>query len=296
MTDPDRATEPPTEPPTEHEPVRYARSWLALREPADARARARDLAAAVAADLAARCRTGPAAGGGLVVVHDLGCGSGSMGRWLVPMLAGPQHWVLHDRDPDLLALAAATMPTRTRDGAAVTVEARPGDVARLTAADLSGAGLLAASALLDVLTRADVDAVATACAGAGVPALLTLTVVGRVDLAPEDPLDAVVATAFDAHQRRAVAGPGLLGPDAVEVTTGAFARLGARVEVRPSPWRLGAGDAALAAQWLTGWVAAAAEQDPELPADDYLARRLAALATGGLDVTVHHADLLVRWP
>ena len=33
--------------------------------------------------------------------------AGSMGRWLAPLLAGPQHWVLHDRDPDLLDVAAA---------------------------------------------------------------------------------------------------------------------------------------------------------------------------------------------
>ena len=42
-----------------------------------------------------------------LVIHDLGGGSGAMGRWLAPRLPGPQHWVVHDRDADLLELAVA---------------------------------------------------------------------------------------------------------------------------------------------------------------------------------------------
>ena len=54
------------------------------------------------------------------VIHDLGCGTGAMGRWLAPLLPGPQHWVVHDRDADLLAVAAADPPGPAADGAAVT--------------------------------------------------------------------------------------------------------------------------------------------------------------------------------
>ena len=61
---------------------------------------------------------------GRPVIHDLGCGTGSMGRWLAPRLPGPQHWVLHDRDADLLAVAADEPPGVAADGAAVTVETR----------------------------------------------------------------------------------------------------------------------------------------------------------------------------
>ena len=65
--------------------------------------------------------------------------------------------------------------------------------------------------------------------------------------------------------------------------------------VRPSPWRLGAADAGLAAEWLRGWVAAACEQEPALAAEAgaYEERRLAQAAAGELHVTVDHADLLV---
>jgi SAM-dependent methyltransferase len=266
-------------------PVRYSTSWLALREAADARARSRDLAA-----LAAERVAGPAA----VVVHDLGCGTGSMSRWLAPLLPRPQHWVLHDLDEDLLRVARAGVPGATAGGP-VSVQVRAGDVTHLTAADVAGASLVTASALLDLLTLGEVQQLARACAGAACPALLTLTVSGRVELLPGDPLDRVVGAAFDAHQRRQVHGRRLLGPDAAAAAKDAFAALGAHVEARPSPWQLGPGDADLAAAWLSGWVGAAHEQRPDLDVADYLRARLDAAAAGSLRVTVQHEDLFVRW-
>ncbi|MFI2640579.1 SAM-dependent methyltransferase [Streptomyces sp. NPDC018610] len=267
------------------EPPRYAPEWLRLREPADAAARAEGLLGPLGERLA-----GPAGRQGGFVVHDLGCGTGSMGRWLAPRLAGAQHWILHDRDPYLLHFAAVSAARAAADGSRVTVETRRGDVARLTPDVLTGAGLVTASALLDVLTREEVGALAAACAGAGCPALLTLSVAGRVELTPADPLDAELTDAFNAHQRRT----GLLGPDAVTAAREAFAGHGATVTVRPSPWRLGPGERELTAQWLRGWVGAAVEQRPALEprADRYLAERLAACAAGELRAVVHHDDLL----
>src|ERR687890_481486 len=74
-------------------------------------------AAARSAELAERLARRLTADGRLVI-HDLGGGSGAMGRWLAPRLPGPQHWVVHDRDGDLLELAAAAPAAR------VTVEVR----------------------------------------------------------------------------------------------------------------------------------------------------------------------------
>jgi hypothetical protein len=140
-----------------------------------------------------------------------------------------------------------------------------------------------ASALLDLLTAAELAAVLRACAGH--PVLFALTVVGRVSLDPPHALDARVEAAFNAHQRR----DGLLGPDAANQVQ----RTCADVVVRPSAWRLGAADAELTAAWLDGWLAAACEQDPGLELDAYHDRRLAQAAAGELTVTVGHADLLV---
>lgn len=266
--------------------VRVSREWLALREPADAAARATELAGQL------ECRSPRA---GQWTIHDLGGGTGSMGRWLAPRLPGRQHWVVHDRDTDLLEIAAARGAGPAADGAAVRVEARQSDITRLDASDLAGANLITASALLDMLTRAELAGLVTVCASAGCPMLLTLTVVGRVALDPPDPMDPRVAAAFNDHQRGRTARGRLLGPDGVEFAREGFERLGREVLVRPSPWRLDAAHADLAAEWFTGWVAAACEQEPELAADadGYARRRLEQVSDGLLTVTVGHADMLV---
>ncbi len=272
-------------------PVRVSPSWLRLREAADAAARAEGLLAPVRALLNGHAPHPPAT---RLVIHDLGCGTGAMGRWLARRLPGPQHWILSDLDPDLLRHAAAAVTGTAADGTPVTAETRRTDVTRLDAADLAGTSLVTASALLDLLTREEVANLAAACVRAGCPALLTLSVVGRVRLTPADPLDAEINAAFNAHQRRQAAGRHLLGPAAVDAAAEAFARLGARVRVDSSPWRLGAGQAPLLRAWLRAWVGAARAQRPALStaARAYLDRRLAAATAGELRVVVDHRDLL----
>jgi methyltransferase family protein len=296
--------------------VRVSADWLDLREPADAAARAEELVEPVRRYLTGRP---------LATVHDLGAGTGSMGRWLAPRLPGAQHWVLHDRDPDLLKRAADGIASTTADGAPVTVEVREDDITELRPGDLDGASLVTASALLDMLTGEEIDGIVAACASAGCPVLLTISVVGRVELTPPDPLDSPIAEAFNAHQRRTIAGDAcgagasrrltagdacgagasrrltegrrLLGPDAVHAAAEAFRRYGMDVRLRPSPWWLGPDQAGLAVEWLRGWLDAACEQRPELtgPARSYETRRLADARAGQLRVVVHHCDLLAGW-
>jgi hypothetical protein len=237
--------------------TRVSEHWLDLREPADATARAADLVEHLPQRDAH-------------VIHDLGCGTGSMGRWLAPRLSGRQYWVLHDRDASLLDVA--------RLPAGVTVETRQSDIARLRPSDLEGATLVTASALLDMLTEDELTALVAL--GAAYPMLLTMTVVGRVRLLPPHPLDRRVEAAFNDHQRRRA-----LGPDAAAAAIERFGRLGLTVLARPSPWQLGSEQGELAAEWFWGWLGAAREQDPDL-AGDYAARRLD-------HVTVEHADLLI---
>jgi len=269
-------------------PIGVSPKWLWLRERADAAARAAELIERVQRGLPTGSRA---------VIHDLGCGTGSMGRWLAPRLSGPQHWVMSDRDADLLAHAAAFPPGVAADGAEVTMEVRQRDITRLEPGDVADAALITASALLDILSADELERFVTVCVQAGCPVLVCISVIGRVELTPADPLDERISDAFNAHQRRTVDDRHRHGPGAVDAAVDAFTRLGADVLVCPSPWRLDTSDAAdavLAAEWLAGWVGAACEQRPELRAvaAPYARRRLEAAGSGRLRITVHHRDLL----
>lgn len=260
-------------------------AWLALREPADAAARSLELASRLA---------GAAPDGGAWVIHDLACGTGSMGRWLAPLLPGAQRWVLHDRDGELLRIAGADAPSASGDGASVSVKPRRSDITRLDPSDIAGASLITASALLDLMAAPELDRLIATCATARCPLLFTISVTGRVALEPVDPLDGAIAAAFNAHQRRDTGAGRLLGPDAVSAAVERLCREPVEVLVRPSPWRLGAANRELTVAWLEGWLSAAREHEPPLheAAAAYRSRRLAQARAGELCVAVDHADVL----
>lgn len=266
--------------------ILVSEEWLTLRAEADARARSTALAEAVADVMLAP-----------VVVHDLGSGTGSMMRWLAPHLPGPQTWVLHDWNPALLE-RAVDQPAHDAAGGRVAVRTSVEHVALLREHDLAGASLVTTSALLDVLTRDEAEAVVRACVAAGVPALFSLSVSGRVQLEPLNPADRVLEAAFNDHQRRTADGRRLLGPDAVDAVADLFRSAGWLVRIAESPWRLDASDRALVEEWLDGWTAAAVEERPVLNewAQEYLRLRAAQLANGGVSVVVHHRDLLAYPP
>lgn len=261
--------------------------WLALREPEDAEARSLDLAIAAAELLP----EGPA------VVHDLGSGTGSMMRWLAPHLPAPQTWLLHDWNADLTEQAIALPRARSRDGAEVSAIGRVGSLTELSETDLAGASLVTASALLDVLTSAEVHALVGACVAAGCPALLSLSVTGTVRLTPRDELDTTVNDAFNAHQLRDANGRRQLGRYAAPIARGLFAEAGWNVRQSTTAWRLNHSQGTLLREWFDGWLDAAVEQQPELSteAERYRARRLAQLERRELSAEVDHVDLLA-WP
>jgi hypothetical protein len=269
------------------EVVEVSSDWLTLREPEDARARSRELADAVAELL------GPAP----IVIHDLGSGTGSMTRWLAPILPGPQEWVLHDWNSSLTELAFDSPLPVDRGRRQVSISSRTGSLANLTAAELEGASLVTASALLDVLTSEEVHAIVAACVAVGAPTLLALSVTGRVDLTPMDVRDQLVATAFNEHQGRDSDGRRLLGRHAAAVARGLFLQAGWRVRPTDTLWRLDERERQLLGEWFEGWVGAACEQRPELRENyaDYLDLRRSQLRRGVLEAVIHHTDLLA-WP
>jgi hypothetical protein len=112
-----------------------------------------------------------------------------------------------------------------------------------------------------------------------------------VELDPPDPVDPEVTAAFNAHQRRTVAGRSLLGPDAAAVTEDAFRRHGMTVWTAETPWRLADDDHDLIARWLTERVTAAVEHRPDLRgrATEALHRRVNCAP---LRAVIYHIDLL----
>lgn len=263
-------------------------SWLALREPADHRARtaADGLLPRLEAALGHRRP---------IRVVDVGAGTGSNLRWLAPRLPGPQDWLLVDRDRDLLARAAQhTRGLADRTGHPVRSRTRHADLRDPEALPVAPGGLLTASALLDVLTPAGVERLVTAAARTRSAALFSLTVDGPATLDPADPLDADLAAAFAAHQRRRDGRRSRCGAEGAVTAADALRRAGYTVTRAETPWMLGPATARLLTAWLDGWVAAAVEQEPRLASavTRWRSRRMAEHSAGILRARVGHLDLL----
>src|SRR5436190_1876555 len=122
----------------------FSPDWLALREPADHRARNAGLAAQVTAFLAGRDP---------VRIVDLGCGTGSNLRALAPHLGPRQHWTLVDVDAALLEAARGALDAwrTTAPGIDLTIEFARADLnAELDRVLAPGADLVTAAALFDL--------------------------------------------------------------------------------------------------------------------------------------------------
>ncbi|GAB3528380.1 hypothetical protein GCM10027402_30160 [Arthrobacter monumenti] len=258
--------------------------WLSLRMPADDKARGYTIEPLIG-PLVEWLR--PSAQGDQVNVVDLGAGTGSNAHWLAPRLPFAQHWTLVDHDAHLLSRADPPASFTGRTG-------KMEDVGRILA-EASADGrhppaLVTCSALLDVLTDADIEAICSAATEASCAVLFSLTVTGQVEFTPAEPLDLELAKAFDDHQRR----EGRLGPDAAAAAHAALARHGLSVTSVDTPWELDSSTPDLFSTWVDEWVEAALEQEPALAseADAWLGRRLAQLRQGELSVRVEHQDLL----
>jgi SAM-dependent methyltransferase len=308
----------------------FTADWLALREPADARARSAKLTNLVAG------RLGHAAP---LHVLDLGAGTGANARYLARFLParhrspgppGPQepqgprrrhrrHWLLVDSDRALLAQAAAQAATNLRgrdvshaadpaDAADVadiadrvdvvdTVETRAVDLAcafEPEAEDLcAGRDLVTASALLDLVSERWLHALARRCRDRGAAVLFALTYNGDVHCSPEEPEDDAVRELVNRHQRIDKGFGAALGPAAAESAVRVFADLGYDVRRERSDWTLGADAHDLQTRLIEGWAEAAAAIAPDRSASlrGWSGRRLAHVDAGRSRMVVGHDDV-----
>ncbi len=264
--------------------------WLALREPADRRARD--------GTLPERLRAAWRRQGWSRVV-DLGSGTGANLRYLAPRLPPGQRWTLVDHDPQHVdRLRRLEAPPEVD-----AVDAVARDLATDGLAVVEEADLVTASALLDLVSESWLAGLVSRCADAASGACFALTYDGEVRWMKEsaagwgvegDPDDDLVWDAVNRHQRGDKGFGPALGPTAAPLAARLFREAGYRTWLAGSAWRLGAADGRLADRLVEGWAAAAAELRPDA-ADRVAAwavRRRAALARGSCRVTVGHRDLL----
>ena len=286
--------------------------WLALREPADARSRDAALATALAEGLrAARASDEDAP----LRVLDLGSGTGSNFRCLVPQLGARQAWTLIDHDAALLERVparlspwaeargltlrhgtdAADLVSLHGETLTATIERRRHDLAtELDALPFAEHSLVTGSALLDLAGADWLDALASRCEDAGCAVYLVLSYDGRTAWTPALEDDTAVAERFDRHQRQDKGLGPALGPAAAAHFAERLRERGFAVSGATSDWRLDGADAALQRELASGFAGAAREIDPAFAAraDAWLERRHALVDAGRSTLLVGHLDVL----
>ena len=298
-------------------------AWLALREPVDHVAReATGLSERLVRWLDAR--RGDGAPGAPTRVVDLGCGTGSNLRFLLPRLGHDQRWRLVDDDPALLdALPglvrrwceARGVEARSdgADGAlavrgarfSATIRTERLDLAaNLGALELAGTDLVTAAALLDLCSADWIEALVRACVEARAAALFALDYDGGADWDPPHPDDAILRERVNRHQRRDKGFGPALGPAAGALAARRLGELGHEVIAARSVWRVGPDATALHAAFVDGWARAAREPvsgdaaGPDGGArlgariDAWSAHRRRAAADGAATLAVGHHDAL----
>jgi hypothetical protein len=277
--------------------------WLSLREPFDQRSRNMSLTE----HLIAWRKTFDE-----LTVLDLGTGTGSNVRYLLPKLKGRQQWLLIDKDRDLLDHLQPCMAqwadetglklSRDQDNLSIQgddchcrLKNHPLDLRHGFEQCLQKPNLITASAFLDLVSRAWLDRVATYCQGMGAAFFVALTYNGKIGWDPVDEDDEWIRQTVNVHQRTDKGFGPALGPDGASYGAACFERSGYLVYTQPSDWQLGVEAKALQLALAAGYADAVRQQEPTSMArvDGWLMRRQHAIAASQSRLTVGHVDLFV---
>lgn len=271
----------------------FSAQWLALREPADHRARNQTLLHSMIDYLKdAHPEKGISATSPLQIT-DLGCGSGSNLRALAESLPTYQHWTLVDYDrallsaarmtliewadqiesndresdtshdsgsriDDMTSVAATTAPLRCiKNGKYIQVNFRQEDLAQHIERVMSEpTDLVTAAAFFDLVSPAWL---VRFCQSLKAPLYTVLTYDGVEKWLPTHSADTAVLEAFHAHQKTDK-GFGLsAGPDAINIMQTQLAVRDFDIELAKSPWLLGASDQSLMQALAQGSAGAVAQ-------------------------------------
>ncbi len=276
----------------------FSAEWLALREPADHRARNPGLLGAVARHFGDR--------------DDVRCGRSRLRSRVEPA----RHGGSASRAAELAAGRLRSAPPRCRPRAACRLGSRSEVLENgislalghrhleitFIEADLSkgldllldpAPDLITAAALFDLVSPEWITQFAASLANRRVPLYTALTYDGVENWSPPHEMDQAVFAAFHVHQATDKGFGASAGPQATELLVRAFESHGYTVRTARSPWRLGPADRALMNELAAGIASAAAETGRISPAQAQVwldARRQAAAAEIG------HLDLLALPP
>ena len=272
----------------------FAADWLALREPADHRARNREVLRELRAAFADRES---------VTVVDLGCGAGSNLRAVFTHLPPRQAWRLVDHDAALLAAARERLVAwadrveasgdeliLSKDERNVIVAFDKIDLAADLEAALRGpADLVTAAALFDLVSAPWIERFAGLVGERRAAFYAALVDNGTHAWHPPHPGDAEVLAAFRGHQVSDKGFGPAAGPESAGTLAGRFNALGYQVRTGASPWLLDNGDATLIREIAEAMAVAVRETRdvPEAGVRAWLEARL-----NGATCQVGHVDIL----
>ena len=274
----------------------FSAQWLALREPADHRARDRALQNKVCEQLANVAHAEQRA----VRLIDLGCGSGSNLRALATSLPPQQHWTLVDYDPLLLAAARAALIdwadqvisdsailTLRKNNKTIEIEFAQVDLARDIERVLAWpADVITAAAFFDLVAE---TWLVRFCQALRTTLYTVLTYDGSERWLPAHRADASILKAFHAHQKTDKGFGVAAGPEAATIMQRELIARGFQVALAPSPWQIDQTEAAFIQALATG--SAAAVRETGLLSEQDVAQWLAARISAQ-HCAIGHWDIL----
>lgn len=281
----------------------FSASWLALREPADHAARNNKLDDQLVNWFKQQDSH---------QVLDMGAGTGSNLRYLMPQLGHHQHWLLLDNDAALFSrLPALLQAWASRNNAkffhdneawgiehnnfSATIECQVIDLAnQLEMIPSDNVQLITASALLDLTSAQWLDKIATMVSESQCACLFALNYDGKIGWQPELEADAQVSALLNEHQLNDKGFGKAMGPGAGHYFQQALQQLGRCVVAADSHWAIEPESDELQTVIIDGWAPAALEQNgnaSDVIANWHLMRKL-VISQAESSLTVGHIDVL----
>ena len=281
----------------------FSKDWLTLREPADHAARSK-----TQLDRFTQwCKPHDA-----IKLVELGAGTGSNLRYLMPRLGHNQQWLLVDNDAALLEhLPGLLQEWADAHNAQLIWNAEKLEVKhanfsatiytqlielanQLDQLRLNDTQVITASALLDLTSAAWLDKLASKIIKHQCACLFALNYNGTIQWQPELSYDDTVSNLLNLHQLGDKGFGPALGPQAGYYLASQLEQQGRQVFIDSSNWQIDESSVALQMAIVEGWAPAAIEQDGDAAEEvsAWLEQRKAQIHARFSRLTVEHCDVL----